>query len=346
MTPSKAYFQIIGYCNFGCRGCPSGNRRESLSTLACKDIIDDISTAGMDEIVFTGGEPLLRDDIAELISYCRFRDLELILETNATLINEKTAEQLKDSRISEAIINVDGSRSREHDAARNTEGGFTKALTGYQTLRSLGIESSFNTLIASHNINELKNLLDLVDRLNPDSINFYTQLAGGTCNELEMDQTISPKKMVSTVKWLSEISLKKNSTINLKCAPGYLNVIEDLKEYPDFNIEPCSVAQDFLVIDYKGDIFPCSHFEEPLGNTLDSTLEDIWRDSDLIDQLNGGNKIKGYCGNCSLISHCKGCRALAKKESGDYLEQDPTCPLSFEIECSETDVISPLTPKI
>jgi len=96
---------------------------------------------------------------------------------------------------------------------------------------------------------------------------------------------------------------------------------------------PCVLGRDGLCIMPEGTFLPCRRFPVPIGNLLSDSLKDIWESSALLDQLRKKENLKGQCGKCDM-EDCRGCRSLAFALTGDYLEEDPHCPLNLRVSSS------------
>ncbi len=159
-VPLMVTWCITYRCNLKCNYCGAWRRNAGeLNTSQVYEIIDELEKLGAKFIKFSGGEPLLRDDIGEIISYCRKRGLIVLLNSNGTLVCEKLKEI---GGIEEIQISLDGPES-VHDYIRG-KGTYNKVIQALESLKGLNINVVFTTVISKYNIEFIPFILELAEK--------------------------------------------------------------------------------------------------------------------------------------------------------------------------------------
>jgi len=159
--PIYVFWDATGKCNLRCIHCRELSKTDS-EDLAYHDIIrliDDLCDLGVEFLGILGGEPLLRDDLFEIISYSKEKGLSIGLGTNGTLINSNTARIIKQNDVDICFVSIDGPE-RINDSIRG-KGSFRKAINGIKNLKDLKIPVGIRMTLMPHNINEWKDVIDL-----------------------------------------------------------------------------------------------------------------------------------------------------------------------------------------
>ena len=194
--PDKVFIELTAECSVGCNGCrnPYETSHDLMDTLEWKDIIDDLSNYGVGTVVCTGGDPVLREDLIELVFYSRFREMRVIVETNGTNMTPAIAKELKKAGVSRVDLCIDGSNAEKHDVSRGVDGFFTKALSGFQALRDENINTGFNTAVTTRNADDLKSIVELAERLGAKKLKLFLMLPGSGCRRISQDEMMEPLK--------------------------------------------------------------------------------------------------------------------------------------------------------
>ncbi|MFW5741458.1 MAG: radical SAM protein, partial [Myxococcota bacterium] len=169
-TPRIVFWETTGACNLRCVHC----RREwtdappnELTTDEVKSrLIDAIADANWHSIlVFSGGEPLMRNDLFELIAHTAQRGLIPAVATNATMIDDAIAKRFAELGVSRVSVSLDGASAQTHDAFRGLPGSFDDALRGIRALRNAGVDVQVNVTFTKANRDEAPEMLDLVQEI-------------------------------------------------------------------------------------------------------------------------------------------------------------------------------------
>jgi len=282
-------------------------------------------------LIYTGGEPLVRPDIFELLRHSQKAGLANIIATNGTLINEEMAFKLKDHGVVCNAISIDAANPDTHDMVRNKPGAFDLALRAIEATKKAGILLQINTTAMEYNIPDLPELIDFVDNCGAGITLMYQLVAVGRGEKIEK---ATLKKAAN--QYLSELIALKQKTahtiIEPVAGPQYWphllekNGIRDglMLKLAGKVFHGCAAGRGFVYVKANGDVWPCPFVEVNAGNVRKTDFKDIYYESDVFRNLRNWEKLlKGVCGECNYKTVCGGCRGRALAYSGDYLAEDP-----------------------
>lgn len=329
--PNLIFWETTRACNLHCPHCRASAENDrsplDLTTAEAKQFIDSASTFSKPILVFSGGEPLLRDDIYELASYAGTKGLKPTMATNAALITEKTAKELKDSGIKIIAVSIYGASPKIHDEFCGESGTFNKTLAGIENIKKTGIDLQINTTITKKNLNELENIYRFALTHNATAYHVFFLVPTGRGKSIEGDE-ISPEGYENAFNRLYDI--QKNSSIRIKatCAPHYYRVVRQRNQshrVGGIGQKGCLAGQGVCFISHKGEVFGCGYLPISAGDLRKDDFRTIWFKSNLFKTLRDDSKLKDRCGICEFKRICGGCRARAYAQTGDYLDEEPYC---------------------
>ncbi|MFH1841160.1 MAG: radical SAM protein [Candidatus Nealsonbacteria bacterium] len=313
-------WNITCQCNLKCKHCYNQiiDRNKKSTELSVKEGINVINQAiplGLRAVLFTGGEPLLRKDLLELMRFVKKNKLLVFLATNGTLINDNFINNFK-GIINRINISLDGGSAETHDAIRGIEGSFFKALKSIQL-----VKDNFNTSIAftvhSENLSELGAVASLARKYGVLlTIKRFIPIGKGAQSR---NLTLSKSKYKILIDKINE--LRKNQKISFS-DPAAFSHKRDKNYYGG-----CLAGIYSLSMDFNGNIYPCTKLKLIVGNIREKSLSAIWHKSKKLQKLRE-RKLGGKCGKCSRIFSCGGCRAAAYARYDDFLAEDPLCSYS------------------
>ncbi|HDQ72157.1 MAG TPA: radical SAM protein [Chloroflexi bacterium] len=186
--PSHPVWEITTACNLRCIHCHASGGQpapDELSTREGKRLLDDLAQVDAFRImVYTGGEPLTRPDIFELLDYSHKLGFVNLLATNATLIDEATARRLRQVGVVGAAVGLDGPSAETHNRIRNTPDAFQRAMAGIQALQKAGILLQINVTAMAHNVDVLEDLIEFSDNLHVSLLLMYQLATIGRGHEI------------------------------------------------------------------------------------------------------------------------------------------------------------------
>jgi radical SAM protein with 4Fe4S-binding SPASM domain len=361
------FWESTSRCNLACVHC----RRQDidhpsacdLSTTPAKSLIDSASRMGKPIFVFSGGEPLVRDDWEELAAHARGLGVATALATNGTLIDPSMARRIASAGFHRVAVSLDGADSRTHDAFRGVVGCFDAAIAGLRLLRASGVPTQINATIAGHNDNQLDQLYDLALSLGASALHLFLLVPVGCGVQIERSHQLSPRRYEQVLQWLcrrsgtgvppvsfSASAAREQSEethgqdahatrthgqdahaaleLRATCAPHYYRVAA--QSLGQEGLQPgrsrgCLCGQSVIFVSHRGQVFPCGYLPIDCGNVMDEPLELIWERSAVLRSLRDPSKLTGKCGRCEFKTICGGCRARAFAATGDYLAAEPAC---------------------
>ena len=314
-----------------------------LSLKEIRKVIDDVKVFGRPVLVLTGGEPLYRNDIFEIIEYAAELKFPVALATNGTLIDEGMARKIVDSGVRRVSISIDGAIPHTHDSFRGIDGAFKMAVEGYDNLRKLGMSMQFNSTITRNNIKELPSILDFAIEKEAHALHIFLLVPVGCGVEISKEQQITPEEYEDILNWFYEKSDISSIQLKATCAPHYFRVMAQRGRKRVSNktqsdkmhgmTKGCLLGTGIIFISSRGDVRPCGYLPVTVGNVKNENIKDIWEKSEVLNDFRNPSGLKGKCGACEFKSICMGCRARAFGETGDYLGEEPFCsyiPAGYE----------------
>lgn len=339
--PKWIAWEVTRRCNLKCVHCRSSSNMESHDgefTLAeSRRLIDDISSYAKPVLVLSGGEPLLREDLFDIASYGTSKGLRMCIATNGTLVTDEICKKMKESGIRIVSLSLDGSTKEIHDNFRDMEGAFEGTLRGAEILKRNGIEFIINSSFTKRNQSDIPNVYKLAKKMGATAWYMFMIVPTGRGEEI-MSELISKEDYEEILEWHYQTE-KEESDILMRptCAPHYYRIVMQhaKKEKDGFKrrslkfstggAKGCICAQSIVLIDYQGNLQPCSYFPIQAGNVREQSFKDIWENSELFLNLRDFKKYEGKCGQCEYITVCGGCRARADAVYHDYLAEEPFC---------------------
>lgn len=244
---------------------PNITNNNLLSTDEFKKIILEAKSCQIPEIVFFGGEPLVNEDIINLIDYTTSLGLESVIFTNGILLTEKMVNDLKKAGLKRCNISLDSSSAAVHDMVRRYDGCFEKAIEGLKQLLKAGIKCSIWTYaskndVRDNNLADLKKLISTAKTLGVDNIMIlFPMAAGNWAGETEDGVLLNAEEREKVRKLFN---------------PPFVNM-----EFPTENSE-CTGGKHFIYVSPEGDIYPCPSIPLTLGNIRTNSLKEILKKMD------------------------------------------------------------------
>jgi len=360
--PKIIAFEVTNRCRFNCLHCRANavaakSDQQELTTEQCKKILGSVSKfcKGVQPmIILTGGEPMERGDIYELIRHGRKLGLRMVLATCGYLINEDSIDELRKAGVSALSFSIDGSSAETHDRFRGTVGAFDIAVRAAKVAHKAGMRFQINTTISKINIDEIAGIVELTKRLGAYCFNAFILVPTGRGRRLA-DEILSPVQYEVLLNELLNLKLESKIEVRVTCGPSFVRVWRQAKEalrekkpgdsdeqslksgdkktkmddIESISGEPkgCMGGRGFGFISWRGDVQTCGFLDISAGNLVENGFNfgRIWRESKFLNEIRDVAAYKGRCGVCEYVNVCGGCRARAYATTGDYLAEDPVC---------------------
>ena len=345
LSPFTIAWELTRACAFACRHCraeaqPKRNPNE-LTTEEAFRLIDQIKEFGDPILVVTGGDPMMRRDLFDILGYASGKGLRTSLTPTTTrLVTVEKLRQVKDSGVRRVAVSIDGPSAEAHDAFRGFQGSFDMALKIARMVGEAGLSLQVNTTVSRYNVDRLDEFIDLVSSLNAVQWSLFFLVPTGRALSGDM---ISPEEHERVFNWLYGLSGKAPFDIKSTAAPAYRRVVIQKAmgsgasggtmagagyRYEDGLNRPVQGVNDgkgFCFISHTGDVCPSGFLPLRAGNVREQSVVDIYRNSRLFRELRDPALLTGKCSDCRFLEVCGGSRARSYAVTGDYLASDPSC---------------------
>jgi radical SAM protein with 4Fe4S-binding SPASM domain len=321
------FWESTWKCNLACKHCrrldaPQNETDELTTSEMCK-VLDSVSTLGKPVVVFSGGEPLLRDDWEELATYAKSLGLPTALATNGTLITPELSRRIAPA-FRRVAVSLDGIDSKTHDTFRGASGAFEAALAGIAALRAENVDVQINVTVTTHNADQLDAIYALAEDTGAMGIHMFLLVPVGCGAEIPVSQQLTAQRYEQTLNWICNRQEVGPLEIRATCAPHYYRVA--VQRGMDISrSRGCLAGISVAFISHSGEVFPCGYLPVSCGSVKTQKFADIWNSSEVFDDLRDYSKLTGKCGCCRFVQICGGCRARAYATTGDYLSEEPFC---------------------
>lgn len=335
--PGHPVWEVTGACNLRCIHCHAVSGKaapDELTTDEGKRLIDMIaSVSEFRTLVYTGGEPLVRPDIFELLKHSQKAGLANIVATNGTLIDEAMAFKLKDHGVVCNAISIDAANAETHDFVRNKPGSFDLMQRAIEATKKAGILLQINTTAMEYNMPHLPEIIDFADHCGAGIMLMYQLVAVGRGEKIEK-ATLKKSANKNLCELISGKQKNANTIIEPVAGPQYWPYILEKKgmkkglglKLAGKVFHGCAAGRGFVYVKANGDVWPCPFVEINAGNIREMSFQQIYSESPVFQNLRSREeKLKGICGECNYKTVCGGCRGRALAYSGDYLAEDPRC---------------------
>jgi len=324
-------FEVTRRCRFNCRHCRAdaycAGEEKELTTEQCKRILASVADFNKCTIILTGGEPMERGDIYELIRYGRGLGLQMVMATCGYAIDDAAIAKLKEAGISALSISLDGACAETHDAFRQTEGAFDLAVGAAKAARREDMRFQINTTITKGNVAEVPKIAEMCKKLGAYCFNPFILVPTGRGKEIE-DAVLDPAEYEALLNELLRIKLKSKIEVRVTCGPQFARLCrQKAAESLTANVNGCMGGRGFGFISCRGDVQTCGFLNISAGNLIENAFDfgRIWMESEFLEEIRNVSAYKGNCGICEYVGLCRGCRARAYAMRGDYLGADPIC---------------------
>ena len=338
-------------CNLTCAHCRRIESDEQahtdMSTAQAKDLIEQLAQLGrgqpmMPVMVFSGGEPLCRADLFELVAAARSSGITAALATNGTLIDETIAGQIKESGIARVSVSLDGATAEVHNKLRQLEGSFERALEGIGHLRNKRVPFQINITLTKHNAHQLEDVYELAKSIGAVAVHIFMLVPVGCGQALADTDMLSPGQYKQKMVDICELDGRGELQMKVTCGPHYERVIRQqglhkarAKGGHGGGSVPggghggasrgCLAGLGVLFVGHQGDVFPCGYLPVNCGNVLADKLSEIWYNNKDLARMREGSELEGKCGVCGYRQICGGCRGRAYAAGGNYMAEEPFC---------------------
>lgn len=319
--PILAEIALTGRCNLRCVFCYAGcgcrvedrHGRREMSREEVKQVIDRVrNEAEVPSLSFTGGEPTLRSDLADLVGYAaREKGMRVNLITNGTLISRGLAESLQHASLSSAQVSIEGASAAVHDAVTGVRGSFEQSLSGIANLRAAGIHVHANTTINRLNFDECVGMPRLAAELGIDRFSMNLIIPSGSAS-VNSEQLVRYEEAGPLLERVISVSAECGVEF-MWYSPTPICLFNPVLH--GLGNKGCSACDGLLSVDSNGDVLPCSSWREPVGNILESGFDAIWEGAGARAYRSKSQAHPG-CSDCDSFPVCHGACPLYWRHFG------------------------------
>jgi radical SAM protein len=357
-TPFLAIWEITQSCDLACKHCRAAAQPiahpDELTNAEAKALIDQIADMHVPIFVFTGGDPLKRKDVFELIRYAADKGVQVAVTPSATpLLTREALFKMKEAGLVRLGISLDGSTPEIHDAFRGLPGAWARTIQAVEWAKEAGIPVQVHSTISRHNVHDLDNLCALFEKLAIVMWNVFFLVPVGRG---QLGDLLSGEEFESVFGKIYELSHRVNFQIKTTEAMHYRRYLlqHNLEERkmghghphgggaakgyeagtPTADAQTRTVGwatrrvndgKGFLFVSHVGNVYPSGFLPIHAGNIRETPLQEIYRNAPIFKSLRDTSKLEGKCGACEYKEICGGSRARAYAVTGDPLAQEPCC---------------------
>ena len=343
--PFIAIWEVTQACDLACIHCRASAQPErhpqELTTDEGKGLIDQIAEWKVPVFVLTGGDPIKRPDLFELIEHARQRGVHISLTPSATpLLTREIIFRLKEAGLARLAVSMDGACAETHDVFRGMSGSFARTLDAVRWANEAGLPVQINTTFSRRNIGEMDALVAMMERLRIAlwSVFFLVPTGRGKLNDL-----LSAEEFEEVFANLHELSKRASFDIKTTEAQHYRRfvlqqkvrerregiVVERMPQVSGDEIgrapRGLNDGKGFVFISHTGEVFPSGFLPVSGGNIRQHPLETIYRESPLFVGLRDTSRLEGKCGACEFKEVCGGSRSRAYALTGNPHGEEPCC---------------------
>lgn len=343
-------WNVTRTCNLKCVHCYSDSDAKKydgeLTTAEALRFIDDCADFRVPVLLLSGGEPLIRPDIFDLVRYANQKSIRTTFSTNGTLIDQEMAERIKALGVGYVGISLDG-LGDSNDRFRGQSGAFERALKGIRHCLSVGQRVGLRFTINRYNYQDLEEIFRLIEEENIPRVCFYHLVYSGRGSQM-MESDVTHEESRAAMDLIMRKAVEFGERCEILTVDNHADVVylylQVQKKYPHLADRVWELMQRnggnrsgiaFANVDPQGNVHPDQFTQNhTFGNVRQRPFGEIW--TDVTDPILRGLKdrqplLKGRCGRCKWLQVCNGnFRARAEAVTGDFWESDPACYLTDE----------------
>ena len=333
-SPMVAIWEVTRACDLCCVHCRASaiawrDPRE-LSTAQAHDLLDQLRELAPGVLVLTGGDPLKRPDLFEVIEAAVGKGLTVAITPSVTpLLTEQAIRRLAAAGISRIALSLDGPDAATHDTFRGMPGAFAATLDAIKHVRAAGVSLQINTSVSPQTAGGLAATGELMRKVAPALWSVFFVVPVGRAGP---DQQLDADTCEQLFNYLADWSEATGCAVKTTAAQAYRRVLMQRNKTRALAGEarrprPAAVndAKGFVFVSHTGEVYPSGFLPISAGNVRHARLADLYRTSDLFRALRDADRLEGKCGRCEFRTVCGGSRARAYALTGNPFAEDPSC---------------------
>jgi radical SAM protein len=339
-TPLNVYWEMTQACALACRHCRieavTGPHPQELNFQDSLRFLRQIPEFGnpLPQLILTGGDPLARADLYELIDEARRLGIAVSITPAATpALTRDVLVRLKQHGVEGLGLSLDGSSAERHDSIRGVKGTFDRTIEALHWAQELGMAVQVNTLVSEETVDDIPATYELLQPLGIARWSLFFLISVGRGKVL---QPLTPERGEQMMGWIYETSKVAPFIVATTEAPSYRRVAlnkmreegltgEQIKMSPGYRGFGVRDGNGIMFVSHTGDIWPAGFLPLTVGNVRENRIADVYRNAPVFLALHDPAQFHGRCGTCAYHSLCGGSRARAYEATGDPLGADPFC---------------------
>lgn len=333
-APRRIYWEVTRACSLACRHCraeatPNADP-EQLSHEEGLALLDRIATFGQPKphVILTGGDPLERADLFDLIAHARSLGLSVSVSPSATPgLTPAVIRRFHEAGVEAISLSIDRATAEDHDALRGVVGCSERTIAAALAAREVGLMMQVNTLVAAETVDDMAAVYRLVSDLGAARWSLFFLVGVGRGSVL---QPVDPQRADALLAWLADLPREQGRpVVTTTEAPHFRRVLLQRRSLPQVATARAGFGirdgNGVLFISHTGYVSPSGFLPMAAGNVRRQDIVDIYRASPMFESLRDAQSFRGRCGICEYHSVCGGSRARAWTADGDMLGEDPLC---------------------
>lgn len=336
-SPGHRPLQLLAWettraCTLSCSHCRAAAQEcrdpEELSTQEGIRLLQQAASAGPHVIaILSGGEPLLRPDLEELVAAGTAAKMTVVISGNdGLLLTDQRIASLKKAGAKRFSFSIHSDLESEHDTFVGRPGTLSQAIAAFDRLKKAGVEFQINTTVLPHNLDRLAKIQERVLSWGAAAWHLFFTVPTGRALSLGGSE-LTDEQTERALEWIAEAQDLEKIPMKVTCAPQYARVRAKMGKSPAGHARGCMAGDGFTFVSWRGDVKPCGYFDLIAGNVREKSFAEIYRESDLLASVRDLDGLTGACGSCGFKSRCGGCRARGFARTGDVRAADPSCLL-------------------
>ena len=340
-APRNVYWEMTRACDLECKHCRADAQHErdagELTTEQGKALIRSVKEMGS-MLILTGGDPMKRDDLFELMAYARAEHVPLAITPSTTpTLTEPVMKRFSEIGVAAVGISLDAPTAPVHDGFRQVDGTFAGSMNALEWARKYKLPVQVNTTVTAGTLPHLPALYKLLrETASPPVRRWSLFLLIPVGRGMALD-TPTPAQVEELFAWVYKEAASAPFHVGTVEAPHYRRYWIEQKLASGTSIEDIGKRAGMMgfgvrdgngvvFVSHVGEVYPAGFLPYPLlGNVRDRSLREIYADSPALHELRDANSLRGRCGRCEYRFACGGSRARAYAMTGDVLGDDPLC---------------------
>ena len=321
-----ASWNVTNRCNLLCEHCYRDAGDSAVNELSTEEgiaLLDEIAKAGFRLMVFSGGEPFMREDIFTLTKHAASLGMRPVYGTNGTLLTKDFIKKIMEAGGASVAISLHMLDEKAMDEFCDTPGAFKNAIQAMENCRELGFPFQVNTTVFERNVNDIEKICDFAKEMGAMSHHVLFMVPTGRAVDIE-EESLRAKEYERLIRLLLRKRKELDFDIKPTCAPQFMRIAKQAKIDVGRYTRGCLAGITYCSITPTGDVFPCPYLPLKVGNIRETPFSQIWKEDAVMNKLRTLD-YSGNCGICDFKDTCGGCRARAFFYDGDYMAGEAWC---------------------